>query len=73
MIGHQAPRMAAPAEAVEHLRQHGEKGRPVSVVQIDVRAGVAPRRHVIERAGKFDAKGTGHGARLTRRNSQFKT
>ena len=51
VIAHQAPHLQAPAEAVHGLHQRRQPALAVAVVADDRLALVAPRCHVVQRAG----------------------
>jgi hypothetical protein len=53
--------MAAPVETAAHRAEHGEPIRAVLSVAIDRLPPIAARGHVIQPAGKFNAKRSGHG------------
>ena len=53
--------MAAPVETAAHRAEHGEPIRAVLSVAIDRLPSIAARGHVIQPAGEFDAKRSGHG------------
>ncbi|WP_245778800.1 hypothetical protein, partial [Dokdonella immobilis] len=60
--------MARPLKALADLTQHLEEHRPIGIVEIDVLASITPRGDVIQRACKFDAKGSGHILKPTPKN-----
>ena len=64
MVVHQAIRPQRPVEPFAGAHQAIEEGLPISIVEIDRFARIAARHHVIERTGKFNAKGAGHRGRL---------
>ena len=61
MVGHQAIRMTAPVEALNHFAQHVDEGRSVGVVFHDRLAPIAAGGDVIEGVGEFDAQRSRHG------------
>jgi len=62
MVGHLAPRVAAPVEACPHTREHLQLYPTIVVAEIDRLAAIAARGDVIQTAGKLDAKRTGHSS-----------
>lgn len=61
MIGHLAIGVTAPVETAAHRAEHGEPIRAVLSVAKDRFTPIAARGHVIQPAGEFDAKRSGHG------------
>jgi hypothetical protein len=61
---HQAKSQRAGVKTPERQRNDIDKRLPVNVIIKNGLASIAARSDVIDRAGKFDAQGSGHGDRL---------
>ena len=73
VIAHLAIRQRPRIEAIHGLRDHLQLRQPVSVVTIDRLPSVTSGNDVVDRAGEFDAKGSGHGASLRGEEEKWKT
>jgi hypothetical protein len=62
MVAHQAIGQCTGIEAVKGRSDHVQKCLPVLVVIEDRLAPVTTRGNVVNRSGKFDAQGAGHGS-----------
>src|SRR5574341_899526 len=60
VVVHQTVGVAKPVEAVNDFAQALQEGFAISIVIENVFSGVAPRRHMIDRAVKFDSERAGH-------------
>ena len=73
MVVHQTIRPQRPVETIAGANQTIQKSLPILIIEVDRLTCITARHHVIERTGKFNAKGTSHGARLHRHMWQNKT
>lgn len=55
VVAHLAPRQHLRIEAIQRLGQHVELHLPIDIFAVDRLAAVAPRSHVVDRTGKFEA------------------
>ena len=64
VIGHLAPGVDRPVEALATLCQGFQPAFAIDVVRVDILAAVAARGHMVQPPGEFESKWTGHAARL---------
>ena len=69
VIGHQDKAEQVPSQPANNRFQALDEPLVVAVVAEHRLSGVAPRHHVVDRAGKFDPQGSSHALELSKRKA----